>query len=574
MPDVKISNLPTASGIADTDFVVINQGTPAVTKKDPYSVIAPVVNATVGSFGTDSQVGTFTVDARGRVTTAANVAINASNISTGTLPVARGGTGAATHTAAAYLKGNGTGAITSQNGIPAADITGQCGVVQGGTGRSSFPTAGFVKSPGGAAQLTSSAAVNLASEVTGTLSVERGGTGQTILNLNGYLKGAGTSAITSQTGVPVADITGTLGIDKGGTGQTTRQAAMDALAGATTNGQYLRGNGADVVMSALQAADLTGVAPATAQPALTGDVTCAAGSTTTTLAASGVAAGTYGSATQVGTVTVDAKGRVTSASNTPINLGTAYVSTTAQSTVDVAATDFAVNILNNTTGGALVVGASPDSKQKSTLTVTSGGAGNALQIIDIASPATAIVADNNGRLGVNISPLTTLNSFLYTEASFGGQNPAPAISSMTPIVEFKNTNTASDYKSPTLRVSGYQYINNPSGTDSIIATGRITAGSLTIGGVNQTGAFRAATGSNSSVSFSLANNTQTTITVSVANAGFGVPAFASLSASPSPGLALIISAYCSSAGTVTVVIRNESGATIGFTGTVFATVLY
>lgn len=572
MPDVKISNLPTASGIADTDFVVINQGTPAVTKKAPYSVIAPVVNATVGSFGTDSQVGTFTVDARGRVTTAANVAINASNISTGTLPVARGGTGAATHTAAAYLKGNGTGAIVSQTGIPAGDITsGTLPVARGGTGAATLT--GFVKASGTNA-MTASATVALGSEVAGTLPVVNGGTGATTLAASGYLKGNGTSAITSQTGVPVADITGTLGLDKGGTGQTTRQAAMDALAGATTSGQYLRGNGADVVMSALQAADLTGVAPATAQPALTGDVTCTAGSTATTLAASGVAAGTYGSATQVGTVTVDAKGRVTSASNTPINLGTAYVSTTAQSTVDVAATDFAVNILNNTTGGALVVGASPDSKQKSTLTVTSGGAGNALQIIDIASPATAIVADNNGRLGVNISPLTTLASYLYTEASFGGQNPAPAISSMTPIVEFKNTNTASDYKSPTLRVSGYQYINNPSGTDSIIATGRITAGSLTIGGVNQTGAFRAATGSNSSVSFSLANNTQTTITVSVANAGFGVPAFASLSASPSPGLALIISAYCSSAGTVTVVIRNESGATIGFTGTVFATVLY
>lgn len=571
MPDVKISNLPTASGIADTDFVVINQGTPAVTKKAPYSVIAPVVNATVGSFGTDSQVGTFTVDARGRVTTAANVAINASNISTGTLPVARGGTGTATHTAAAYLKGNGTGAIVSQTGIPAGDITsGTLPVARGGTGAATLT--GFVKASGTNA-MTASATVALGSEVAGTLPVANGGTGATTLAASGYLKGNGTSAITSQTGVPVADVTGTLGLDKGGTGQTTRQAAMDALAGATTSGQYLRGNGADVVMSALQAADLTGVAPATAQPALTGDVTCAAGSTTTTLAASGVAAGTYGSATQVGTVTVDAKGRVTSASNTPINLGTAYVSTTAQSTVDVAATDFAVNILNNTTGGALVVGASPDSKQKSTLTVTSGGAGNALQIIDIASPATAIVADNNGRLGVNISPLTTLNSFLYTEASFGGQNPAPAISSMTPIVEFKNTNTASDYKSPTLRVSGYQYINNPSGTDSIIATGKITAGSLSFGGsAVQTSVYRTSTAS-SSANFSLATNTQTVINITNLNAGFGIPAFASLSNSPS-AIGLIISAYCSAAGTVTVVIRNESGAQITFFGTVFATVLY
>jgi hypothetical protein len=51
-------------------------------------------------------------------------------------------------------------------------------------------------------------------------------------------------------------VTGTLPIANGGTGETTRQAAMDALAGAVTSGQYLRGNGTDVVMSAIQAADV------------------------------------------------------------------------------------------------------------------------------------------------------------------------------------------------------------------------------------------------------------------------------------------------------------------------------
>ena len=42
----------------------------------------------------------------------------------------------------------------------------------------------------------------------------------------------------------------------GGTGASTLQGAMDALAGAVTSGQYLRGNGTDVVMSAIQAADV------------------------------------------------------------------------------------------------------------------------------------------------------------------------------------------------------------------------------------------------------------------------------------------------------------------------------
>lgn len=48
----------------------------------------------------------------------------------------------------------------------------------------------------------------------------------------------------------------TVQIAQGGTGATTRQAAMDALAGATTAGFYLRGDGTDVVMSAIQAADV------------------------------------------------------------------------------------------------------------------------------------------------------------------------------------------------------------------------------------------------------------------------------------------------------------------------------
>jgi hypothetical protein len=52
--------------------------------------------------------------------------------------------------------------------------------------------------------------------------------------------------------------TGALAIANGGTGQTTRQAAMDALAGAVTAGRYLRGDGTDVIMDTLKAADMTG----------------------------------------------------------------------------------------------------------------------------------------------------------------------------------------------------------------------------------------------------------------------------------------------------------------------------
>ena len=48
----------------------------------------------------------------------------------------------------------------------------------------------------------------------------------------------------------------TLGIASGGTGQVTQQLAINALAGGTTSGYYLRGNGTNVVMAAIAAGDI------------------------------------------------------------------------------------------------------------------------------------------------------------------------------------------------------------------------------------------------------------------------------------------------------------------------------
>ena len=56
--------------------------------------------------------------------------------------------------------------------------------------------------------------------------------------------------------VNVTTVTGTLPIANGGTGQTTQQAALNALAGAVTSAQFLRGNGTNVSMSAIQVSDV------------------------------------------------------------------------------------------------------------------------------------------------------------------------------------------------------------------------------------------------------------------------------------------------------------------------------
>ena len=51
-------------------------------------------------------------------------------------------------------------------------------------------------------------------------------------------------------------LTGQVPIANGGTGQATQQLALNALAGAVTNAQFLRGNGTNVTMSAIQASDV------------------------------------------------------------------------------------------------------------------------------------------------------------------------------------------------------------------------------------------------------------------------------------------------------------------------------
>ena len=118
-----------------------------------------------------------------------------------------------------------------------------------------------------------------AANVTGTVAIANGGTGETTrqaaidalagaVTSGQYLRGNGTDVVMSaiqaadvptlnqNTTGTAANVTGVVAFANGGTGQTTRQDAMDALAGAVTSGQYLRGNGTDVVMSAIQAADV------------------------------------------------------------------------------------------------------------------------------------------------------------------------------------------------------------------------------------------------------------------------------------------------------------------------------
>jgi len=149
--------------------------------------------------------------------------------------------------------------------------TWQGGTIQpayGGTGLTTFTGANNALYSTGASTLTA-----------GTLPIVAGGTGQTTaqaamdtfagaVTSGSYLRGNGTNVVMSA--IQVADVptlnqnttgtasnvTGTVAIANGGSGQTTQQTAMNAFAGAVTSGSYLRGDGTNVVMSTIQVADV------------------------------------------------------------------------------------------------------------------------------------------------------------------------------------------------------------------------------------------------------------------------------------------------------------------------------
>ena len=112
--------------------------------------------------------------------------------------------------------------------------------------------------------------VSLTAGVNGTLPVANGGTGVTTSTGTGSvvlstsptlvtpLLGTPTSVtLTNATGLPLTTgVTGTLPIANGGTGQTTAATAITALAGTQTSGYYLRSDGTNTALAAIQVADV------------------------------------------------------------------------------------------------------------------------------------------------------------------------------------------------------------------------------------------------------------------------------------------------------------------------------
>ncbi len=134
---------------------------------------------TASTYGSASQVPVIAVNAQGQITSAnsTSIAIAASQITSGVLPVGNGGTGADTLTANGVLLGNGTSAVSAT----AVGTTGQ--VLVGNTGAAptwaTLSSTAVTSFSAGVTGLTPSTATTGAITLGGTLAVANGGTGVT-----------------------------------------------------------------------------------------------------------------------------------------------------------------------------------------------------------------------------------------------------------------------------------------------------------------------------------------------------------------------------------------------------------
>lgn len=327
------AGLSLTTGVTGT-LPIANGGTGQTTAQSAINALAGAT--TLGQYlrGSGTNVVMSAIQASDVPTLNQNTTGTASNV-TGTVAVANGGTGATTAAAALTNLGGTTvginffdltnpSAITfprinADNSVSALDAATFRTAIGAGTG------SGTVTSVTGTSPVASSGgttpAISLASGYGDTQNPYASKTANQVLAApNGTtgvptfrsLVAADIPTLNQNTTGTASNVTGTVAIANGGTGETTRQAAMDALAGSVTSGQYLRGNGSDVVMSTIQAADVPTLNQNTTGTAsnVTGTVAIANGGTGSTTAANALTAlGAYpasnpsGYTSNTGTVT-------------------------------------------------------------------------------------------------------------------------------------------------------------------------------------------------------------------------------------------------------------------------------